>query len=119
MGAVAVKIVDGPSASTTDAYYVRGLRPGVYTFLLEAAQGSRAPASATLYLPLAGERGIRQLTKLVAGVAGRVMVAKLLYPLGMLWHQDEWASGRSEGSDTITKFNMDGVSWIERKADLR
>jgi hypothetical protein len=118
-GAVQVKTVAGPATSTTDVYYVRGLRAGVYTFTLEAAQGARAPVGATLYLPLAGDPGIRQLTKLRLSFLGRVLVAKLLYPLGMLWDQDEWSSGRSESSDTITKFNMDGVSWIERKGDLR
>jgi len=118
-GTISMKTVSTPAASTADVYYVRGLRPGVYTFVLEAVQSGRAPVSATLYLPLAGESAIRQLTKLRVNPLGRVLIAKLLYPLGMLWDQDEWSSGRSESSDTITKFNTDGVSWIERKADLR
>jgi hypothetical protein len=117
--AVQVKTVPGPGASATDIYYLRGLRTGVYTFVLETTQGARVPVSATLYLPLVGDSGIRQLTKLRPNALGRVLVAKLLYPLGMLWDQDDWSSGRSESSDTITKFNMDGVSWIERKGDLR
>jgi hypothetical protein len=118
-GPIAVKTVAAPAGSTMDVYYVRGLRSGVYTFLLDAMQGARLPVSATLYLPLAGDAGVRRLTKVRANALGRMLVGKLLYPLGMLWDDDEWPSGRSESSETITKFTMDGVSWIERKADLR
>jgi hypothetical protein len=75
--------------------------------------------SATLYLPLPGDSGIRPLGKPRPNTVGRVLVGKLLYPLGMLWDQDDWSSGRSESSETITKFNSDGVSWIERKAEFR
>ena len=118
-GSIALKTVPGPSASTSDVYYVRGLRAGVYTLILETIQGSRPPVSATLYLPLPGDPGLRHLTRLRVNPLGRVLVGKLLYPLGILWDQDEWSSGRSESAETITKFNMDGVSWIERKADVR
>jgi hypothetical protein len=116
---VQVKTIAGSATGATDVYYVRGLRQGVYTFTLEAPPGARAPVGATLYLPLVGEAGIRRVTSLRPNTVGRVLVGKLLYPLGMLWDRDEWSSGRSESSDTITKFNMDGVSWIERKAEFR
>jgi hypothetical protein len=119
-GVVPVSSVPGPVGSTVDAFYVRGLRPGVYTFLLDALQqGGRVPVGATLYLPLAGDAGIRRLVKIRPAATGRTLIGKLLYPLGLSWDDDEWPHGRSESSDTLTKFTADGVSWIERKADLR
>ena len=119
-GVLTVSAVPGPAGSTVDAFYVRGLRPGVYTFLLDALQqGGRAPVGATLYLPLAGDAGIRRLVKVRPNPTGRTLIGKLLYPLGLSWDDDEWPHGRSESSDTITKFTADGVSWIERKGDLR
>jgi hypothetical protein len=33
----------------------------------------------------------------------------------VMWEQDDWFAGRSEASDTITKFRDDGTSWIERR----
>jgi len=118
-GVLQASAVPGPAGSTVDAFYVRGLRPGVYTFLLDAVQGGRAPVAATLYLPLAGEAGIRRLVKVRPTATGRTFIGKLLYPLGLSWDDDEWPQGKSESSDTITKFTANGVSWIERKADLR
>jgi hypothetical protein len=118
-GQLAAKIVPGPAGSSVDAFYVKGLRAGVYTFLIDALVGGRSPVGATLYLPLAGDAGIRRLTKLRPGPSGRTLIGKMLFPLGLLWDDDEWPSGRSESSDTITKFTGDGVSWIERKADVR
>jgi hypothetical protein len=38
-----------------------------------------------------------------------------MLPQAVLWDQDEWFTGRSESSDSITKFRDDGTSWIERK----
>jgi len=118
-GQLAAKIVPGPAGSSVDAFYVKGLRAGVYTFLIDALVGGRSPVGVTLYLPLAGDAGIRRLTKLRPGPSGRTLIGKMLFPLGLLWDDDEWPSGRSESSDTITKFTGDGVSWIERKADFR
>jgi hypothetical protein len=53
------------------------------------------------------------------GMLSRI-VTKLLMPFGVLWDQNVWFTGRSEGADTVTKFRFpEGVSWTERKSDLR
>jgi hypothetical protein len=50
----------------------------------------------------------------VAG-AGRVAIARVLLPQGVLWEQDGWFTGRSASGDTVTKFRFpDGVTWTER-----
>jgi len=51
---------------------------------------------------------------------GRAVMAKVLLPQGILWEQDDWSSGRSESAETVTKFRIpEGITWTERKADLR
>jgi hypothetical protein len=40
-------------------------------------------------------------------------------PQAVLWNQEEWFSGTSESVDTVTKFRIpEGITWVERKADL-
>jgi hypothetical protein len=101
-------------------YYVRRMRPGAYTFVVDGAVGqSHVPAGATLFVPVAGAMTMRPLKNLRPNAAGRITLAKLLMPLGVLWDEDDWVIGRSQGPDTITKFNANGVSWTERRGDLR
>jgi hypothetical protein len=48
------------------------------------------------------------------------VLARVLFPQGVLWEQDGWFSGSSESVDTVTKFRFpDGINWVERKADLQ
>ena len=47
-------------------------------------------------------------------------MTEVLLPQGILWEQDDWFTGRSESTDTVTKFRLpEGITWTERKSDLR
>jgi hypothetical protein len=100
-------------------FYLRGVKPGVYTLILRyrgpAPVGNIHPI---LYLP--GHDGLapRGLRPISLNGAGKVVVAKVLLPYGVLWDEDEWFTGRSESVDTLTKFRLpEGISWVERKGD--
>jgi hypothetical protein len=73
----------------------------------------------TLYLPDKDHLTPRTLKPVSLSGAGRTVLTKVLMPQAILWDQDDWFSGRSESVDTVTKFRIpDGISWVERKADL-
>lgn len=102
-------------------FYLRGLKPGVYTLIVRyrgtASLGDMRP---TLYLPDKDHLAPRALRPVSLPGAGRRVVAKVLMPQGVLWNQEEWFSGTSESVDTVTKFRVpEGISWVERKADLQ
>jgi hypothetical protein len=102
-----------------DVFYLRGLKPGVYTLAVRS-RGAVAPDDirSTIYLPNRSGLNARPLG-LKRFSSGRAVLAKVLLPYGVLWSQDEWFSGLSESVDTVTKFQIpEGISWIERKADL-
>jgi hypothetical protein len=74
---------------------------------------------ATLYLPDKDGLATRPLPVVRLRPSGRTVLARILLPYGVLWEQQDWFSGTSEGSDTVTKFRLpEGVSWVERRADL-
>jgi hypothetical protein len=119
---IALKTVEtGAHGTPASVFYLRNVRPGVYTFVLQY----RAPAGAsgvvpTLYVPEAGRLAPRPLRPVVLSGAGKVTVARILMPQGVLWDQDDWFTGQSQTGETVTKFRFpDGVSWTERKIDLR
>lgn len=117
--AVALAAVTAGAAMPSAVYYNRNLRPGVYTLALRPgfASGS-VPTAGTLYIARDGQLLIRPLRRLAADGARRV-IARLLMPFGVLWEQDDWFTGQSQGADTVTKFRFpEGVSWMERKVDL-
>jgi len=103
-----------------DVFYLRGLKPGVYTLAVRSR--GAAPADdirSTFYLSDRTGLKARPLgsTRLNGG---RAVLAKVLLPYGILWSQDEWFSGLSESVDTVTKFRVpEGISWVERKVDVR
>jgi hypothetical protein len=102
-------------------FYLRGLKPGVYTLIVRyrgvAPLGDVRP---TLYLPDKDHLAPRALRPVSLHGAGRRIVAKVLMPQAVLWNQEEWFSGTSESVDTVTKFRVpEGISWVERKADLQ
>jgi hypothetical protein len=102
-------------------FHLRGLKPGVYTLIIRyrgaAPLGDVRP---TLYLPGRNHLAPRALETVSLNGAGRRVVAKVLMPQAVLWSQDDWFSGRSESVDTVTKFRVpEGISWVERKADLQ
>jgi hypothetical protein len=109
--------IDG---TPNDVFYLRGLKPGVYTLAVRSR--GAAPADdirSTFYLSDRTGLKARPLgsTRLNGG---RAVLAKVLLPYGILWSQDEWFSGLSESVDTVTKFRVpEGISWVERKADVR
>jgi hypothetical protein len=111
---------DSPNGGPSEVFYLRNLKPGVYTFTLRyRASSSTGGARPTLYLPGSGSRGPRALRAVALNGAGRAALARVLLPHGVLWEQDEWFSGKSESVDTMTKFRFpEGISWVEWKADL-
>jgi hypothetical protein len=121
-----VQTVRLPGAATTsdgspsDVFYLRGLRPGVHTLIVRyrgtAALGDVRP---TLYLPDRDHLTSRALMPVSLNGAGRRVLTKILMPHAILWDQEDWFSGRSESVDTVTKFRIpDGISWVERKANV-
>jgi hypothetical protein len=115
-----------PAASKTvggapsDVFYIRGLKPGVYTLIVRyrgsSALGDVRP---TLYLPDKDDLTPRALKPVSLTGAGRKVLTKVLMPHAILWDQEDWFSGRSESVDAVTKFRIpEGISWVERKADL-
>jgi len=114
-----------PASKTADGvlsevFYLRGLKPGVYTLIVRyrgsAPLGDVRP---TLYLPDKDHLTPRTLNPVPLNGAGRRVLTKVLMPHAILWDQEDWFSGRSESVDTVTKFRIpEGISWVERKADL-
>ena len=92
------------------------LKPGVYTFMLRAEADLAGDVRAIVYLPKADHLEARELRPLSLKGAGEWVLAKLLFPQGVFWEQDEWFSGRSESADALTKFRFpEGITWTERK----
>jgi len=73
----------------------------------------------SLYLPQGNHLTSRQLRP-VSPNRSEAVLAKILFPHGVLWEQDDWFTGQSQGADTVTKFRFpEGISWTERKRDLQ
>lgn len=100
-----------------ELFYLRGLKPGVYTLAIRYRSADPADAvRPQLYLPVGGRWTVRTLPAIPPNGHGAA-IAKVLLPQGVFWEQDDWFSGRSEAADTVTKFRFpEGVSWIERKS---
>jgi hypothetical protein len=118
-GTVAASSLRSRSADTSgpvpDIVYFRDARPGVYTFFLTYQVS--APTAVHPVISVAGTS--RSLPAVTLAGAGRVAIARVLMPQGVLWEQDSWFTGRSASGDTVTKFRFpDGVSWTERVGDL-
>jgi hypothetical protein len=104
----------------SDMFHIRGLKPGVYTLIVRY-RGSSAVGDVrpTLYLPDKDHLAPRTLKPVSLNGTGRTVLTKVLMPQAILWDQDDWFSGRSESVDAVTKFRIpEGISWVERKADL-
>jgi len=103
-----------------DVFLLRKMHPGVYTFVLRYAGASGASAMPLLYLGHRGASTAQPLAPMTLSGDGRVVLAKILLPHGVLWDQDDWFSGKSESADTITKFRLpEGISWTEGKTSAR
>ena len=117
---VPLKLV-GPSKEDflPEAFYLQ-MRPGVYTFLLESRAALTGNVRATLVLPESGRLKARRLRGVTIKGAEEVVLAKVLLPQGAYWDQDEWFTGQSESSYSLTKFRFpEGVTWTERKSDFK
>ena len=116
-----MKTLAGVDGRPGEAFYLRMIKPGVYTFVLRsrsavATEGIRS----TFYFSAAGAVARRELEPFSLSGAGRRVIARVLMPHGVFWDQNEWFSGRSESVDTEMKFRFpEGISWVERKAGLR
>src|SRR5262249_1227560 len=101
----------GPSGTPPDVFYLRGMKPGVYTLAVRS-RGTVPPGDIRSTFYLSDRAG---LTARALGPArlngGRAVLAKVLLPYGVLWSQDDWFSGVSESVDTVTKFRVpEGIS---------
>ncbi|MGH7321138.1 MAG: hypothetical protein ACRELA_16135 [Candidatus Rokuibacteriota bacterium] len=116
-----LRAVAGLNAGSTQAFYFRRPKPGVYSFDLRYRATSAARMLVpTLYLPRAGQLARLVARPIVAHNPGPLSLGRVLLPYGVLWEQDEWFTGRIESVDTITKFRMpEGVTWAERRAGFR
>lgn len=110
-----------PDRRPSEVFYVKNLKPGVYTFVLRyRAPTPLGAARTTLYLAREGRLSPRALEPVSLNGSGRRVLARLLLPYGVLWEQDDWFSGRSESVDTVTKFRVpEGITWVERKPGAR
>lgn len=114
-------VAKGTNGTPPDVFYLRGMKPGVYTLAVRS-RGPVPPGDIQSTFFLSDRTGLiaRPLGPTRLNGTGRVVLAKVLLPWGVLWGQDDWFSGVSESVDTVTKFRVpEGISWIERKADLR
>lgn len=116
-----MKSIPGIEGQPGDAFYVRMLKPGVYTFVVRSrSMATTEGIRPTLYIPAAGSVMRRELAPFSLSGAGGRAIARVLLPHGVFWDQDEWFTGRSESVDTEMKFRFpEGISWVERKAGPR
>ena len=112
---------EAANGAPSDMFHLRGLKPGVYTLIVRYRGATPlGDVQPTLYLSDKGRLAPRALRPVSLNGAGRRVVAKVLMPQAVLWSQEEWFSGTSESVDTVTKFRVpEGISWVERKADLQ
>src|SRR5262249_10471334 len=108
------------SGGAPEGVYIKNLKPGVYTFTMRAAEAvSTTRVRPTVYFSSNGRMSERILNGVEVDGKRGVVVARILLPQGILWDDEGW-TGKSESADTITKFRFpEGITWIERKADLR
>jgi hypothetical protein len=118
---VSLRVIPSASGSAAPkAVYLRNVKPGVYTFTVHLVPpASMTRVRPTIYFSSNGAVGQRALEAVPVDGKARVVLVRILLPQGILWDDDGW-TGRSESVDTITKFRLpDGITWVERKADLR
>jgi hypothetical protein len=111
-----VKQAPLPDDIPVTAFYLRNMQAGVYTFMLGyRGLGGGTPFVPKFYLTSPGIPTAREMKSLSLAGSGKLPAVRVLLPQAVLWDQDDWFTGRSEGSDTMTKFRDDGTTWIEFK----
>jgi hypothetical protein len=119
---VKLTAVSQPSSTgPADVFWLRSVRPGAYSMVLRYGGLPRnEDVHAALYVPEGDGLAVREIRPVRLGSSGKAVLARVLFPHGVLWEQDGWFSGSSESVDTVTKFRFpDGINWVERKADLQ
>ena len=88
-------------------------REGIYLFSAESGQGEPAQATFTLKLFETGSR--EKVTQIgTRNISGKVVLAKILMPEGILWDDEAAFTGSLEDSNSTTKFNAQtGLYWRE------
>jgi len=113
---LSVKTATLPDDIPVSAFYLRNMQAGVYTFMLGyRGLGGGTPFTPRFFLTSPGIPTARDLKTVTVAGTGSMPAVRILLPHAVLWDQDDWFTGRSEASDTMTKFRDDGTSWIERK----
>jgi hypothetical protein len=109
------------STGPSDVFWLRNTRPGAYSMTLRyRGLPPNGDVHPTLYVPDGDGLAARGIRPVRLGSSGKVVLARVLFPHGVLWEQDGWFSGSSESVDTVTKFRFpDGINWVERKVDLQ
>ena len=109
------------STGPSDVFWLQNPRPGAYSMVLRyRGLPPNGDVHPTLYVPDGDGLAMRAIRPVRLGSSGKVVLARVLFPQGVLWEQDGWFSGSSESVDTVTKFRFpDGIRWEERKADLQ
>jgi hypothetical protein len=111
-----VKQAPIPDDIPVTAFYLRNMQAGVYTFMLGyRGLGGGTPFVPKFYLTSPGIPTAREMKSSSLAGSGKVPAVRVLLPQAVLWDQDDWFTGRSEGSDTVTKFRDDGTTWTEFK----
>lgn len=100
---------------STQAFYFRRPKPGVYSFVLhQRGSGVTGELIQTLYLPREAQLARLVPKPIATDTTGPLLLGRVLLPWGVLWEQDDWFTGRVESVGTVTKFRMpEGVSWTE------
>lgn len=105
-----------PDDIPVSAFYLRNMQTGVYTFTLSfRGLGAGTPFTPRFFLTSPGVPTARDMKPVTLAGSGSMAPVRVLLPQAVLWDQDEWFTGRSEASDSVTKFRDDGTTWIERK----
>ena len=88
-------------------------REGIYQFSAESEQVEPAKATFTLKLFETGSR--EKVTQIgTRNISGKVVLAKILMPEGILWDDEAAFTGSLEDSNSTTKFNAHtGLYWRE------
>jgi hypothetical protein len=104
-----------------DIFWLRNIRAGVYTMIVRYRGLPRnGEVHPTLYVPDRDGLAERVAQPIRLDGIGKAVLARVLLPQGVLWEQDGWFSGFSESGDTVTKFRFpEGITWVEKKGDLR
>jgi hypothetical protein len=104
-----------------DIFWLRNVRAGVYTMIARyRGLPPNGEVHPTLYVPDRDGLAARVAHPIRLDGTGKAILARVLMPQGVLWEQDEWFSGSSQSTDTVTKFRFpEGVNWTERTVDLQ